>query len=284
MKLLILTLVIFVAAAIAKAEPPALKFSDVRLSNGVRLNYVEQGDPRGPVVIMLHGYGDSWFSYARVLPLMSSKYHVYVLDQRGHGNSDVPPGGYRFSDFAADVVAFMDSKKIQRASIVGHSMGSFVAQHVAAQAPERVTRLVLVGSATTVRNEVVLGLKREVDHLTDPVSRKFVREFQSSVIAQPVPEEFFSKVIDESMKVPARVWRDTMSGMLASEPVQLSKITAPTLIIWGDRETVFADRSDQEDLASEIPNAVLVVYEEIGHCPNWEAPARMAKDLAKFLG
>jgi pimeloyl-ACP methyl ester carboxylesterase len=63
----------------------------------------------------------------------------------------------------------------------------------------------------------------------------------------------------------------------------LSKITAPTLIIWGDRETVFPNRSEQEALRKAIPNATLKVYPATGHCPNWEEPNQFAKDLIDFI-
>ncbi len=263
---------------------PAVRFADVQLKTGVRLQYAEQGNPKGWPVILLHGYSDSWVSYSRILPLIDKKYRVLVPTQRGHGDSDRPASGYTFPDFAADVIAFMDAKGLRQATIVGHSMGSFVAQHVAVAAPERVSKLVLVGSATNVHNNVVRELQREVDGLSDPVSPKFVREFQYSVISQPVPAEFMDQVIQESLKVPARVWKDVMVGMLASpRKLDFSKVAAPTLIVWGDRETVFPDRSEQEALRKGIPNAVLKVYEGSGHCPNWEQPERFVRDLEAFL-
>ncbi len=75
-----------------------------------------------------------------------------------------------------------------------------------------------------------------------------------------------------------------MSGMLTS-PTKLDfrKVAAPTLIVWGDKETVFPDRADQEALRKGIPNAVLKVYEGTGHCPNWEQPERFVRDLEAFL-
>lgn len=265
------------------ASPLVLRFSDVRLKTGVRLRYAEQGDPSGQPVILLHGYSDSWFSYSRILPLMDAKYHIYVPDQRGHGDSDRPASGYTFPDFAADVLAFMDAKGLKEAIIVGHSMGSFVAQHVAARAPERVTRLVLVGSATTVRNDVVFELQRNVNGLGDPVPTKFVREFQTGILSQPVPDQFLERVISESLKLPTRVWQGVMAGMMASGArAKLNNIKAPTLVIWGDQETVFP-RSEQDALVSAIPNAVLKVYPKTGHSPNWELPEEFARDLTDFF-
>jgi pimeloyl-ACP methyl ester carboxylesterase len=265
------------------SSAPTLRFSDIRLKTGVRLRYAEQGNPSGPTVIMLHGYSDSWFSYSRILPLMDAKYHIYVLDQRGHGDSDRPASGYTFPDFAADVLAFMDAKGLKEAAIVGHSMGSFIAQYVAAAAPERITRLVLVGSATTVRNDVVFELQRAVNQLNDPIPSKFVREFQTGILFQPVPDEFINRVIKESLKLPAHVWRAVMEGMLASDAsARLSRIKARTLIIWGDQETIFS-RAEQDALTSAIPNAVLKVYPKTGHGPNWERPEQFAKDLKDFM-
>jgi non-heme chloroperoxidase len=284
MKYFLLALILVAPTATAYAQTPVMRHSDVRLKTGVRLHYVEQGDPNGPAIILLHGYSDSWVSYTPVLPLIDRKYHVYVPDLRGHGDSDRPATGYTFPDFAGDVIAFMNAKGLKKATVVGHSMGSFVAQHVATMAPERVEKLVLIGSAPAVRNDAVLQLQREVSRLTDPVSLEFVREFQTSVVFQPVPDEFMDRIIQESLKVPARVWRDAMAGMLASNAkIDLSKIAAPTLIIWGDRETVFPNRSDQEALRKAIPNATLKVYPETGHCPNWEEPHQFAKDLDEFI-
>jgi non-heme chloroperoxidase len=275
------------AAAPPAADPatsPAPRFAEVRLSTGVRMHYAEQGDPRGEAIILLHGYSDSWFSYSRVLPLLSDRYHVYALDLRGHGNSDRPATGYHMSDLAADVIAFMDAKGIVRASVVGHSMGSIVAQQVALAAPRRVTRLVLIGSATAVRNASgVSDLKRAVDSLPDPVPESFVREFQLSTIHVPVPEEFLNGVVGESLKLPARVWRELMAGMLATDPpLALGRAGIPTLIVWGDKDS-FMQRAEQDALLKVLKTATLTVYPDTGHDPQWERPEVFARDLQRFL-
>jgi non-heme chloroperoxidase len=249
----------------------------------VRLRYAYQGDPNGEPVILLHGYTDSWFSFSQILPLLDPKYRVYTLDQRGHGESDRPVGGYAMEQFAADVVAFMDAMKISQATIVGHSMGSFVAQHVAADAPDRVKRLVLVATATTVHtNDLAQQLQREVNALTDPVPQKFVHDFQVSTAFQPLSNEFFHTVLKESMKLPAHVWREVMAEMMSPDArVQLKKIKAPTLVLWGDKD--FFPRSEQDALVSGVPNAVLKVYKDTGHALHWERPQQFATDLKTFM-
>jgi pimeloyl-ACP methyl ester carboxylesterase/tetratricopeptide (TPR) repeat protein len=260
-----------------------VQFSNVLLRTGVRLRYAYQGDRSGEPVILLHGFTDSWFSFSTVLPLLDSKYRVYVLDQRGHGESERPAGGYAPQQFAADVLAFMDVMGIKQATVVGHSMRSFVAQHVAVAAPERVTRLVLVGSATAARNSVVLDLQREINALSDPVPEKFVRDFQVSTVFQRLPDEFLQRVVKESLSVPARVWRDVIGELTSPKATaELKKIKVPTLVLWGDKETVFP-RSEQDLLLAALPNAVLKIYEDAGHSPHWEQPARFAKDLQDFM-
>ena len=260
-----------------------VQFSSVLLKTGVRLRYAYKGDPSGTPVIMLHGYTDSWFSFSQVLPLLDHKYRVYILDQRGHGDSDRPVGGYAMQQFAADVIAFMDAMKLQQATIVGHSMGSFVAQHVAVEAPERVSKLVLVASATSIRNNVVLDLQREISALPDTVPESFARDFQVSTIFQPLAPEFLQAVVKESLKTPARVWREVMAEMVAPEAsVSLKKLKTPTLILWGDKESVFP-RSEQDALASSLRNSVLKVYPDTGHALHWERPERFAKDLQEFI-
>jgi non-heme chloroperoxidase len=194
-------------------------------------------------------------------------------------------GGYAMQQFAADVLAFMDAMNLPKATIVGHSMGSFVAQHVAVQAPERVNKLVLAGSATSVRNNTVIDLQREVSLLKDtaPVPESFARDFQVSTAFQPLPQEFLAGVVQESCRVPAHVWREVMAEMLAPEAnAELKKIKTPTLILWGDKESIFP-RSEQDSLVSALRNSVLKVYPDTGHALHWERPERFAKDLQEFI-
>ncbi len=272
-------------SAAASAVASDVQFASVLLKTGVRLRYAYKGDPSGTPVIMLHGYTDSWFSFSPVLPLLDNKYRVYILDQRGHGDSDRPVGGYAMQQFAADVVAFMDAMNLKQATVVGHSMGSIVAQHVASQAPERVSKLVLVASATSVRNNAVRELQREIEALNDtaPVPETFARDFQVSTIFHPVPSDFLQAVVKESLKLPARVWREVMAEMLAPDAsAELKKIKTPTLILWGDKESIFP-RSEQDLLTSALRNSVLKVYPETGHALHWERPERFAKDLQEFI-
>jgi non-heme chloroperoxidase len=255
------------------------------LSTGVRLHHAERGDPRGEAIIFLHGYSDSWFSFSRVLPLLSPEYHAFALTQRGQGDSDKPDCCYTPNDFAADVDAFMDAVGIDEATLVGASTAALFAQRVALSYPRRVSRLVMI-SAQTPAHEVLAGFREEVRALEDPVPPEFVREFQESTIYHPVPQEFLDTAISESLKLPARVWRDYMEEAVLSIDhdyvVELREINVPTLILWGAQDALFP-REEQERLAEAIANATLKVYPESGHAMHWERPEQVVRDLEEFI-
>jgi non-heme chloroperoxidase len=235
-------------------------------------------------VLLLHGYSDSSFSFSRILPLLPPDWRVIAPDQRGHGDSGCPEDGYTPDHFARDGIHLMDSLGIARATVVGHSMGSFVAQHMAWLAPERVARLVLVGSFTTARNEPVLALAESVANLTDPVDVSFIREFQMSTVCRPVPSEFMERVIAESRKLPAHVWKAVMAGLLGSDSsLQLGSIRCPVLIIWGDQDAIFS-RAEQDKIAGLVEGAELRVEPGVGHDPQWEDPEAFVRHLVAFCG
>jgi non-heme chloroperoxidase len=262
-----------------------IRLAKAPLSTGVRLRYAERGDPTGEAIIFLHGYSDSWFSFRRVLPLLSPSYHAFALSERGHGDSDKPECCYTPEDFAADIDAFMEAVGIEEATIVGASGGSFMAQRVTLDYPHRISRLVLISSAATLLdNEAVMALGEEMLALEDPISPEFVREWQEVNVYHPVPDEFFDKMISESLKIPARVWRDYWEGVVLApdHASRLHEMEAPTLILWGDKDAVFS-REDPERLAGAVPGATLKVYPETGHAVHWERPEWVVRDLEEFM-
>lgn len=265
--------------AIEKTYP----IKSIELPNRVKLQYVEQGDPAGVPVILLHGITDSWRSFELPLVYMPPSIRAFAISQRGHGDSDRPRSGYDPRDFAADVAAFIDVLKLQRAVIVGHSMGSVVAQRFALDYADRVLGVALVGSFVGMRdNPSVLEFWNAVTELSDPIDPDFALEFQQSTLAQPIPPAYLDAVVRESLKVPARVWRSALEGLMGVDySGELSKVEAPTLIIWGDQDS-FCPRGDQDALAAAIKDSRLMVYHGAGHAVHWEEPERFASDLAAF--
>ncbi|CAN5330016.1 alpha/beta hydrolase [soil metagenome] len=266
-------------------QPNGVEFASVCLTTDVTLHYAERGDRTGEAIVFLHGYTDSWFSFSRVLALLSPEYPAFAPDQRGHGNSDKPECCYTVDDFVADIDTFMEAVGIKEATLVGDSSGGMIAQRVALSHPHRVSRLVLIGSPTTLlNNDAVIEKGKEILALDDPVLPEFVMEFQLSTIHHSVPEEFFATALSESLKVPARVWRDYYEGVVLTvdDTARLVEIDAPTLILWGERDT-FLLREEQERRAAAIPDATLKVYPETGHAVAWERPEWVVRDLEAFM-
>jgi len=272
-------------AALVVPAPDAPRFSDIRLSTGIRLHYAEQGPATSEPIILLHGYSDSWFSFSRVLTPLARDRRVYALDLRGHGKTDKPAAGYHMRDLAADVIAFMDAKSIVRATVIGHSMGGFVAQQVALAAPKRVGHLVLVATGTTPRNIVGMDeLEKAVMALPDPVPDAFAREFQLSTVHAPVGDEFIDRAVAESLRLPARVWREIFNGLKATDPaVALGRAGIPTLVVSGEKDT-YITREETEALVAMVGAARQRTYANTGHAVHWEQPAAFAKDVLAFVG
>jgi non-heme chloroperoxidase len=266
-------------------QPNGVEFATAQLATGPRLHYAERGDREGEAIVFLHAYVDSWYWFSRVLPLLSLEYHAFAPDQRGHGESDKPECCYTADDFAADVDAFMDAVGIDAATLVGHSSGGLIAQRVALSYPRRVSRLVLIGSPTTLlNNEDLMELGKKMLALEDPIPPEFVREFVQSTIHHPIPEEFVAGAVSECLKVPARVWRDYWEGVLLTvdDTARLGEIDAPTLILWGGRDAILP-REEQERRAAAIPKAMLRVYPDTGHAVAAERPEWVVRDLEAFI-
>jgi non-heme chloroperoxidase len=255
------------------------------IRNGLELEYYEIGDPAGPPVIFLHGVTDSLRSFDRIAPLLDDPIRGVFITQRGHGDSSRPESGYDPVTMAEDVTRVMDKLDIRTAAIVGHSMGSFVAQKVAIDAPERVRGLVLIGSfATCSTNQGVKDfVDSVVDGLSDPIPREFFEEFQAGSIEIDVPDDFMEAMVNESSKVPISVMKQAMKCMIDTDhTADLARIECPVLLLWGDRDAYFS-LDDQQVLLSNIPDARLVTHPGVGHSPNWEVPELVADQIRKFL-
>jgi rifampin ADP-ribosylating transferase len=203
---------------------------------------------------------------------------AFAFDQRGHGDATRPVDGYGLRDFADDVGAFMDAVGLDAAVLVGASSGGYVAQRFAVDDPGRTLALALLGSPRSLRGPRP-QFADVVATLEDPIDAAFVRELNDGMVGRAVPEVVMATLCEENLKVPARVWRDALEGLLAADPpLDTGRISAPTLIVWGARDSLLP-RADQQTMAAEIPDARLVIYADVGHAPVVEAPERVAADL-----
>jgi pimeloyl-ACP methyl ester carboxylesterase len=258
----------------------------VSISPGLRLAFVEQGPGAGLPIIFLHGVTDSWRSFEPVLRLLPTDVRAIAISLRGHGDSGRPDGGYTYGEMAGDLRAFMERRGIASAIVVGHSMGSMVAQRFAVDYPDRLAGLVLMGSFATLHQRADLAefVSTTIAPVTDPIAAPFAREWQLSTTARTIDPAFLDTVVAETMKVPARVWHAAFDGFLQTPDFSsaLSRVSAPVLLMWGDRDS-YASESDQRRLRAVMPRARSIVYPGAGHAIHWEDPSRITSDLLAFV-
>lgn len=254
----------------------------VELSTGIEVAYLASGPDGAMPVLLLHAWGESRGSFDRLVALLPDSVRAMAIDQRGHGDADVPATGYSLAEFAADVEAFMDAVDVPSAVLLGVSSGGYVAQQVAVSCPRRLAGLVLVGSPRTLQGRPPFA--DEIDQLRDPVQESWVRDSLTWFpLFHDVPQAYVEERVRDGARLPARVWRETFEGLRAAEPpTDIGTITCPTLIVWGDRDELLS-REQQDDLSAAIPDSHLLVYERTGHLVLWEQPERVANDVTAFV-
>jgi len=254
----------------------------VDLPNGQMLKYVELGDKKAPPVVLLHGYTDNSRSWSLTVPYLEN-YRLLMIDQRGHGDSGKPECCYTVTDMAYDVKLFLDVLKIDQASVVGHSLGSMVAQVFAANYPNRVKKLVLISS--TIKPATIRGdwLWNAIMGLQAPIDPK--GEFMTAWYANPNPVDaaFLEREMAESAAVPIHVWQGILKELLICNFGRLAPdIKSETLIIWGDQDGFFNEQA-QNDLRSALPMAQFKAFAGLGHNLMWEKPADVSEVITTFL-
>ena len=278
----------------------------VRLRTGINMAYVETGPRHGRSVILLHGLTDtsrSWSLAMRALHHRRPDLHLFALDQRGQGGSSMPKGHqcrtkpetcFTMADLARDVVAFMDTQHLRRASVAGHSMGSFVAQELGLRYPRRVDKLVLIATSTTgvdnptLRDFVlpqVEGPWRDslvsqgvswpagaYDKTPLDADPDAVAWMQSSWDADPVaPQSLVDAISPETAHVPLGTWIGETKALLATDNAQrLRHLQAHTLVLWGVQDSIFY-RSDQDAVIAALIRAARgrggFTWKEYGQIP-----------------
>jgi len=270
------------AAKIDQAGWAAEK-TQISLSNGQRLAYVEYGDRKGAPVILLHGFTDTSRSWTQLLPSLS-KFHVYVVDQRGHGAAAKPECCYALADFAYDVKLLMDALKIERASIAGHSLGSMIAFEFAATYPDRINKLMLAGATGLTPISHGDWLSTGAMSVSEPPDYEegFLAEW-IAVAPASVDATFLHFLFQETRETPAQVWRGVARALIDVPVARLAPyVTAPVLIMAGSKDDLFS-AEHQAALRAALPQAEYREFAGLSHNLIWEEPDLLGPVLADFL-
>ncbi|MHC6222048.1 alpha/beta fold hydrolase [Arthrobacter sp. MMS24-S77] len=255
---------------------------NLRLSTGIAVPCLAQGDVDATPLVLLHAWGESRRSFDRLVPRLTD-FRVYAPDLRGQGDADKPEDGYSLVEQAGDAAAILDALKVDTAFVLGSSSGGYVAQQLAVRCPDRVAALVLVGSPLSLRARPAFA--KEVDRLEDPVDEDWVRNSLSWFpLLHAVPTWFIEDRVRDGIRMPAHAWKRILDGLCtATPPTEAGTILAPTLILWGAHDSVLP-RKHQEALAARIPDSLLKIYPGVGHLVLWECPDLVAEDTTAFLG
>jgi pimeloyl-ACP methyl ester carboxylesterase len=250
---------------------------------GQKIHYVEAGS--GPTLILLHGLGGSTQVWQFNIAPLAEKYHVIVPDQIGFGKSDKPLVTYRIRTYVDFLDQFCKQLKIERATLIGNSMGGWIATMFTAAFPDRVDKLVLVDAAG-------YAPPKDLDTRTffglNPTTREGMKILAGKV--------FYNK----AFLTDAAIDQAIAARLAAGDGYTINSITEsiirgedflddiaktvkrPTLIVWG-RQDGLVSLAEGERFNKDIAGSKMVVIDQCGHVPNVEKPGEFNAAVLKFL-
>lgn len=255
--------------------------------DGLPVTYDEGRVGAGETVLMLHGLSADrgvWTRFAAGL----RHHHLLIPDLAGHGATPFRSGaGYAASVQADRVLSLLDALAIDRAHVIGNSMGGFIAARLALRAPERVLSLGLV-DAVGVRSPRPSPLGVMLEQGRNPFlvhdEREFEAFYKMTMAKPPFVPPFVRRMIAADYirrrDQLAEIFGDIHEHHFLDD--RLGKITMPTWILWG-RHDQLVDVSTARAWAAGLPRAKLTIYDDLGHMPMLEAPSRTRRDYIAFL-
>lgn len=262
-------------------------------TNGINIYYEAQG--LGAPLVLISGIGYSLWQWHRMVPLLSEHFQVITFDNRGVGQSDRPAGPYTAQMLAADTVGLLDALGIEKAIIMGHSMGGFIAQAIALNDPGRVEKLILCSTNFGGPNHIPVmpeAMKVLTDVNSDPLTR-----FKNGLSVSTAPgwaetnPEMIQKWVEWRVANPidpAAYQAQLAIGLsllpeAAAFENQLSRISVPTLILFGAHDKVVPPENALL-LAQKIATSKVLIFPDAGHFFPIEIPEAAARAVINFAG
>lgn len=288
-------LFIFVALALTavagniQAKPawnPPLYFAPEHYAEieGMKICYLEAGDPAAPAIVFIHGWSGDVMNWWDQYDYFRDNYHVVILDDPGHGKSERRKDiKYSMELDGKVVVGLMDLLKIDKAVVVGNSMGGQIAEWVAVHRPERVSKLVLCDAAGATGLAWVYALTP----LINPVSVKMVvagEQYKEDTDKDRAREAFVESRKGTDQEWPYYHALSASIKDLIRHPIKqdLGKIAAPTLIIWGDNDPTINPKA-VDTFSSLIPDTRTYIVHDGGHTPMMQKPSEWNCAVDKFI-
>lgn len=251
---------------------------------GQKIHYVDVGT--GPVVVLLHGLGGNSLNWAFNFAALSQKYRVIAPDQVGFGRSDKPLINYRVQTYADFLDKFLDTLGVERASLVGNSMGGWIASLYALKYPKRVERIVLADAAG-------FAPPKEFDLSAlsglNPSTREQARYLMNLVFFNPLLKSEANVDATLAARISAGdgyTIQSLVESIYRNEDMldgKLAGVKVPVLILWGREDGLTPLAREGEKFKKELPSAQFVVFDNCGHVPQVEKAAEFNAAVLKFL-
>jgi pimeloyl-ACP methyl ester carboxylesterase len=279
----------------AKYGSASSRFIDI--GNGLKIHTRDEGNPKGPVLLLVHGSNSSLHTWEPWVERLGGDYRIISIDLPGHGLTGAnPTRDYHYASFVAVVDKLMTAIQVPKFAIAGNSMGGGVAWQYALKHPDRVTAIGLIDAAGAPRWEattVPIGFRLARTPVIKDVMRYITPR---SVVASSLKSSVSKKEIVTDAMID-RYWElllfpgnrqatiDRFALRHNVEPaskLSLAAIRAPTLVMWGEEDGLIPVSSAQW-FVSAIKDAKLVIYPGVGHIPMEEIPGQSAADMKAFL-
>lgn len=271
---------VVVSAVCSSAQNPPVPPEKTAVVYGQNIRYVDAG--QGPVVILLHGLGAVKEVWMGSFPTLSAQHHLYALDQLGFGHSDKPLINYKIGTWVDFLYGFMQSQNIGKATLVGNSLGGWIALDFTVRHPDLVDKLVLVDSAGLAWGPG--GPAVDLNPSTLASTRALLESlfYDKKMVTDDFVLQVFTRHLGNN---DGYTIERTLAGFAQPqfEDDKLKSIHAPTLVVWG-REDALIPVSRGARFRDGIPGAKLVVFDQCGHVPQLEKPAKFNQAVLDFLG
>jgi len=247
-----------------------------------RIHYVTVGKGR-QAIVFVHGWACNLDNWRAQVPALADKARLVLIDLPGHGQSDKPHTAYTPDFFASAVLAVMDDAHVDKATLVGHSMGGAVICCVYRQAPERVAALVSVDGLLRRPAGTPEQAKQYIGQFTTPDYRANVKKFVSGFFPFPGTEKLRDQVLDEMLATPQYVMVGAMAGLLGPDQPDwdLKRVTVPVLVI--NAHSPMWDAGYGNYVHSLSPQADYRMMDGVGHWLMLEKPAEFNAILTELL-
>lgn len=256
--------------------------------------YYEQHG-KGEDLILVSGLSADHTTWKHtILNDLTNHYKVSIFDNRGVGRTDAPAGNYTTAQMAEDTVALMDALKIDKAHILGHSMGGQIVRHIAAKSPERVNKVMVSCSRANNRwrrlidaseiNNKLLQLGAEQEYLLKNVC---ILLFGENFLSDSAKVKAF---IDYKLNSPypqaPEAYLAQYHALITDEIEKINQQLAQqknSIMIFGGDEDTSVPIHQLHALKKQISHAQLVIFDECGHMPQYEIPQKYVEEILKFL-